>query len=132
MGDNQSSQPEGKRIMSQSSQILGKPMKITMTKLKVLYLTVFILSFERSIRVPIPRELFSGQIAYGSDPFPKTDSQDKAGVSGYDPKFSNDVSTRMAKSHQHIVRVLYILSLNMDNKSPDAPASLKEAIVRDD
>ncbi len=84
----------------------------------------------RSTRVPVPRESFSSQIAYGSGPLPEADSQDNEGLSGHDQKSANYVSTRAAKSHQYMVRVLCILSSNMDNKSLDQPVSLKEAMAR--
>ncbi len=42
--------------------------------------------FRRSTRVLFSRDLFSGQIAYGSGPLTKADSQDKADLSGHDSK----------------------------------------------
>ncbi len=53
----------------------------------------------QSIRVPVPQELFSGQIAYWSGLLPEAESQDKEGLSGRDQKSANYVSTRAAKSH---------------------------------
>ncbi len=86
----------------------------------------------QSTRVPVPRELFSGQIAYESDPLPEADSQDNEGLFGCDQKSANYVSTCAPKSHQHMVHVSCILSSNVDNKGPDELASLKEAMVRHD
>ncbi len=86
----------------------------------------------QSTQVPVPRKLFSGQIAYGSSPLPEADSQDKEGLSGRDQKSANYVSTRAAKSYPYMVRVLCMLSSNVDNEGPDEPASLKEAMARHD
>ena len=83
-----------------------------------------------SPRVFVPWELFSGQIAYGSGLLLKADGQDKKGLSGRDQKSANYGSMGAAKSHQHTVFVLCILNSNVDNKSPDEPASLKESMAR--
>ncbi len=86
----------------------------------------------RSIRVLVPRELLSGEITYWSSPLPKADSQDKEGLSGHDQTSPNYVSMRAAKSRQYMVRVLCILSSNIDNEGPDELASLKEDMGRHD
>ena len=38
----------------------------------------------------------------------------------------------MAKSHEHIVRVLLTLNGNVDNKRPDEPSTLKEVMSKHD
>ena len=59
----------------------------------------------RSTQVLALREIFSSQIAYGSGPLLKSDSQDKASLSEHDQKSANYVSMQAAKSHQNMVRV---------------------------
>ncbi len=86
----------------------------------------------RSTQVPVPRELFFGQIAYGSGLLSEADSQDKKGPSGRDQKSAHYVSTRAAKSHQYMVRLLCILSSKFDNKGLNESASLKEAMAKYD
>ncbi len=74
--------------------------------------------------------LYPGQIVYGSGPLPKVNA--KATEVGQSSSSANFVSLHTAKSHEHMVRVLRILSSNVDNEGADEPASVKEAMVRHD
>lgn len=83
-------------------------------------------------QIPVLRESFSRQITYLSSLFSKSDSQDKESLSEQDQKFANHANTRAAKSHQDIVRVLFILRSYLDNKGPDEVTCLKKAMTRHD
>ncbi len=75
--------------------------------------------------------LYPGQIAYRSGPLLKAaDSQAKFTES--QQKSANFVKPHTAKSHEHMVRVLRTLIANFDNKRPDEPATLNEAMSRHD
>lgn len=51
---------------------------------------------------------------------------------GQSSSSANFVSSSTAKSHEHMVQVLRMLSSNMDNGGANEPASLKETMARND
>ncbi len=84
----------------------------------------------RSTRNRTEHVLYPGQIVYGSGSLPKINP--KALEVGRSSSSANFVSSRTAKSHEDMVRVLGMFSSNVDNEGADEPASLKEAMARHD
>ncbi len=84
----------------------------------------------RSKRNRTEQVLYPGQIVYGSGPLSKVNA--KAPEVGQSSRSANFVSSNTAKSHEHMVRVLRMISSNVDNEGVDEPASLTEAMARHD
>ena len=83
----------------------------------------------RSARAPQPRKLFSGDVAYKKR-IPKGGEINMA--VGQNDCLRKFTTTRVAKSHMHMVMVLQNLQSNSDTEGPDEPRTLKEAMARPD
>ncbi len=82
----------------------------------------------RSKRNRTKEVLYPGQMVYGSGSLPKVNAKaPEVGKSGSSADF---VSLCTAKSHEHMVLVLCMVSCNVENEGVDKPASLKKDMTR--